>query len=522
MLARRAVEAYLNRELDDWRWMKELSSSELDHAISELETKPKFSTKTPLWKHQKVLFLLGVYLQQFLFFVDMGGGKSRVILELVRYLKRCGLEHRWLICVKDIPNVENWVMEIECYAPDLKYICLDDAETQKRLEMLNSNVDLFILHYPGLVASCSDLQEVEGSGKRRRRLNKAKVRVYQKHITAIVFDESTAVMNRSSLTFRVGNAVAKSLKYRFAMTGTPFGKDTMPLWAQFFVIDHGETLGAKLSLFRAIFFKQKPKYFGGFEYKSIKKLEPELHRVISHRSITYETKEMTSLPPRSQIRKVVILPKANEEYYKKALETLRRSRGSWAEVDNSFLRLRQISSGFIGLKNDETGAKVKVELPYNPKLDLLLGLVDEMPAGAKMVVFHEYIWTGMKISAALNDRGVKHLTLAGATKDKRGVIRKFRDDDSFRLLLTNNNLGSVGHNFQVANYSVFFESPIRPIIRQQAERRVWRPGQTKKCFEIDLIARAERESHSVDERILDALKEGYNLKQRVLLGKETL
>jgi SNF2 family DNA or RNA helicase len=76
---------------------------------------------------------------------------------------------------------------------------------------------------------------------------------------------------------------------------------------------------------------------------------------------------------------------------------------------------------------------------------------------------------------------------------------------------------AFGLNLQVANYTVFFESPDSLIVRQQMERRTVRPGQTKQTFIYDLVTR-----NSVEQKILDSLVAGRNLHERLIRGEEQL
>lgn len=88
MIPEAAVEAYLDRQLNDHRWLKKLGHKALDLALSRLDPAPDLHPALHL--HQKVCFLLGVAFPQFAFWVDMGAGKTLTILELLRYWTQAG------------------------------------------------------------------------------------------------------------------------------------------------------------------------------------------------------------------------------------------------------------------------------------------------------------------------------------------------------------------------------------------------------------------------------------------------
>lgn len=522
MISRKVVKQFLKQPADSFAWMKKLTRRELRLAISELDPTPEFHGDDIPWNNQLVGFLLGVYFERFMFLMDMGIGKTRVVLDLIAYRKLRGERTCFLVCVLNRATIENWVIEIEKYAPTLDFVSLD-VKPKERRQLLNREADLFIVHYPGLRALCSTLRKKK-SKRRKRYLDKKKIKSLLRKFNGLVLDESTVVMNKQSLIFRICNQFSRFVDICFGLTGTPFGKDPMPLWAQFFILDRGETLGPTLGLFReALFKKKRNEWGGGWDYKFDDKKLTALSRLIGHRSITYVEGECQDLPERVPIRRVVLFTSEMEQYYERTLEHLRKVKGNWQEINHSFLRMRQISSGFLGLKDDETGARAQIEFPANPKLDALMEAIDEMPADAKMLVYHEYIWTGNRISRELKARKIKHERLWGGQKHPRRALRRFVQDPSYRIFVINNNSGAMSLNLQVACYLFFFESSVRPIIRTQAERRARRSGQkSKRVFVIDPIVKSETTGHSVDERILAELARGQNLMNRVLRGKVRL
>jgi hypothetical protein len=78
----------------------------------------------------------------------------------------------------------------------------------------------------------------------------------------------------------------------------------------------------------------------------------------------------------------------------------------------------------------------------------------------------------------------------------------------------NTHSGAEGPNWQVAKHTVFFESPVSPIKRKQAEKRANRAGFSGVVW--DLIA-----ERSVDVRIQGFLAEGRDLFQMIVQGRPT-
>ena len=489
-------------------------------AIRDLDPQPCFQSKSGFkpYKHQLVSFLLGVYEPQFLFFVDMGCGKSRIVLDLIRYRLQCGLQPRFLVLVPNVGNMEDWVDQATEYAPDLRVVALEGSSEQ-RGHTLNRDGHIFVLNYPGLVALCTSLVLTSRKDKKRkRRLDYQKLAAVKSQFNGIVLDESTAVGNHRSVTYQVCNELAKAISVRYNLTGTPFGKDPQALWPQFYFIDRGETLGPTLGLFRSAYFTKRKNYWGGYEYTFIAKRAKRLHRVLKNRSIFYKARECIDLPREISIQRYVVFTRDMEQYYKTVLEQLRAARGNYMLAKNSFLNMRQIASGFIGVQDEDTGAKAKIVFPENPKLVSLIALLDEIPTDAKVVVFYDYVYSGDRIAHALKEEGIRFETLSGAQQDKRGAVRRFRQDADCRVFLVNNKSGAFGLNLQVAQYAIYYEMPVEPLLWAQTHRRISRSGQkAKKVFFVMLMMK-----NSVDEDILSSHKKGEDLFKRVMSGEHTL
>jgi SNF2 family DNA or RNA helicase len=112
---------------------------------------------------------------------------------------------------------------------------------------------------------------------------------------------------------------------------------------------------------------------------------------------------------------------------------------------------------------------------------------------------------------------IGHALVWGKARDPIGQLQKFKTDASVQLLVINTRSGSSSLNLQHANYVVFFEQPDNPIDRQQAERRVWRPGQLKRVFIYDLLCKATK-----DHALYHSNKAGEDLLKSIIAGRTKL
>lgn len=512
MISPKAISTFLNEKRDRWDEIKQLSHNEVDELLQTFEPKPIFHTAPYL--HQKACFALGASLPNFLFFVGMGGGKTRLALDLIRYHKTCGSLNRCLVVVPNVVLIASWEAEVAKHAPDVSARCLFGTTEQRVEGLAAATEDVVVINYHGLLyMATTPNPDPKKSG---RILDGPSIEWMASRVDGVVFDEIHALKNHRSLSYKVCNTLSDHCSIRYGLTGTPFGRDAQDLWAQFHVIDKGQSLGRTISLYREAFFSRRKNHFGGIEHRLRKDRESLLYRFIKHRSIRYGDDEINDLPRRLDIPVPIDFTHDAARYYRQVVKEWVEEQSGYKERENSFIRMRQIASGFIGL--DAQGEKIEVDLPENPKLEYLDVLIDSMPPDAKMVIFHEFTKSGEAICELLRQRKLKHGRLWSGTKDPTKQVKQFQTDKNCRFLVANSKSGGAGLNLQVANYVCFYESPVSPIVRQQAEKRCHRDGQQHPTvFIYDLYLKG-----SVEEKILRYLEEGKDLFEALIEGSESL
>lgn len=511
MINQKAIDAFLARKLNSYDWLKECSKAQLQAEIDQLTPPPNFGS-IRLWKHQLACFLLLIELKRFMLHIDMGGGKTLLTLSLLKYRKQRGEKPKAVVFVPYITSVDTWVDETAKHTPELTCVPLIGT-TAENLERLGGDGDLFVICYQSAVAMVTE--KVPGKkGKAKWQLKAADVRDYFASFDMLVCDEIHRCKSTNSLTYRMCRAISARCEWVLGLTGTPFGKDLSDLWPQFYLVDFGETLGPTMSFFRGVFFNEKYNFWGGKDYTFKQKMMPQLEGMIKNRSIHYGVNEFTDMPEKEYIVRHIRQPEAAAGYVSKAMEDMQAAitNQSFKELESNYLKLRQLSSGFITLRGDDT--KVQVAFDDNPKLEALAELVEDIPPTSKIVVFHHFIYTSELISTKLKAMKVGHARIWGGQRDPIGQLHKFRNDPKCRALVLNIKSGSSSLNLQNANYLVFFEQPDSPIDRQQAEARVWRSGQANRVLIFDLLVRG-----TVDVRLHQSNKRGENLLKQLLNGR---
>lgn len=515
MIPKSAVRAFLKQPRDDHRPYKKLKFKQLRKLKSKLPIEP------PLWdglrKHQRVGFLLGAKHKRFAFFYDTGTGKTILSISIVRYLSKLKQNKCYIVLVPNNINCHEWVDEITKHSPSSTCVVLEGSTADKWALLENHKARFFICTYSGFsLMACTKVDEIKKkkkTGKKKFKPDAKLVKQLCKKFDGVIADESTFLGNHRTLPYRICRQLTKDPDVAlFELTGTPFGRDPTPLWSQMYLVDKGESLGKTLGIFRATFFDQKKNYWGGFEYKYKKEMTPTLNRLLAHRSIQYEADE-ADLPAVIPLKIEVNLPQDAEAYYAKAKKQLQQAHGNFQEMKNSFLRMRQISSGFVGYYDDESGEKAKFSFDENPKLDSLIDLVNSIRADKKILIFHEFTHSGDLIAKALKEHKIKFSRIYGKnSKTAKMQLKRFKTDPEVRVFLLQNAAGSYGLNLQMAQYLLIYESTVRPILRKQIEARVKRYGSKhKKIFVYDFVVRG-----TYDQRILKFLKEGKDLFESIM------
>lgn len=509
-----AVRKYLARPRKDYNKWRTWSLDKLQRRMERLPLKP------PIWKRlrkeQRVGLIAGIKERKFAFWYDMGMGKTMLAIALTRYFKRAGLIKRILVLVPNKVNKYEWVDQLKQHAPKSTHLVLEGSSKGKWEALQRTKATFVIETYGGLVRMLSKTVESKKKGKTKLKPSASLMKHFLRQIHGIVMDESINIARKDrvgSIMHRLCRKIAKMSPVAFALNGTPFGRDPTDMWGQFHVLDEGETLGQTLGLFRGAFFNATANHWGGYDYKFDKRHEALLNEIIGNKSIRYEADEST-LPRMNIIKKRVALPEGAEEYYEQAKQALIASRGDYDEMKNAFLRMRQISSGFIGYEDDELGTRAQFAFEPNPKLELLESLLQSITPTNKCVVFHEFTFSGDMIEKLCKTMKIKYARLYGKTKDAEKQLSTFHKDPTCKVFILQNSMAIGLDRLKVAKYGFYYEMPAGTVMFKQSRRRIQRQGSDhSRVFIYYLIV-----EDTVDQGILDSHEKGIELFDAIIEG----
>jgi len=296
-------------------------------------------------------------------FLDMGLGKTVATLTAFSDLLARGVVNRILLVAPLRPAQGVWRQEARKWAhtKHLTFKMLTGNERQ-RLLALNSQAQIHIINVDNL----------------RWLLQVLRTRA-KKHgwpYDALVIDESSMFKTPSSKRFGSLRFQLKRFDRRVILTGTPAPKGLLDLWAQIFILDEGQRLGAQVDRYRSRFFV--PSGFKGYGYAPDEDAEQRILELISPLILTMRAEDWLELPPTMKQEVYVDLPpKARAVYHRLEEEMfLEMEMGSTEALSAASLSSKcwQLANGFIYLE-DAAGAKT-FQAIHDAKLEALREVVD--------------------------------------------------------------------------------------------------------------------------------------------------
>jgi superfamily II DNA or RNA helicase len=503
VISKQALEEFLTRERRSYNYLKRWTRADVLGELIERGIPRRFKTRPRL--HQLVGYLVCMIERKWLLLYKPGLGKTKVVLDV---LSATPVDERpqALVIVPKVVHMGTWEEQVQQHS-DLSFASCEVTNTQRKWEaLMASRADVTCIDYHGIALAVCRRALVKGKETLIR--DDARIKQLQRKYGALVLDEIHRCKNHNTTRFGIFRQLTKHMQLIFGLTGTPHGRNAEDLWAEFFLVDRGETLGETLAVFREAMFEERKGYFGGTEYKfDAEKNGDTLNAMLRNRSLTYVEKECFDLPPLTHyVIHARLSPQQRAAYERiKAGERIGDVR---VPIDGAFIRMREITSGYE--RKRVNGVQVTEHFAANPKLEAFEEYVLSIPSDCKFIVFYDYNPTGDLLAALLKRLKVRGLVLNGATKNTRNVERVFREDAGVRCLLCNSASGSEGINAQAANYELYYETPVSPIVREQSLKRAHRMGQTQHVTAVDFVVPG-----TVDERILEFLAEGRNLAQAI-------
>jgi len=468
----------------------------------------KFKTKP--YAHQLKALEMSWDKKCFAYFMEMGTGKSKVLIDNSAMLYDHGKINGVLI-VAPKGVYKNWYSsEIPTHLPDHieKNVVLWQAnitkQQQKNLNTLfETGTDLHVL-----IMNVESLSTKKGVDFAAKFINS--------HETLMAIDESTTIKNPEAKRTKNIVELGKNAKYKRILTGSPVTKSPLDLYKQCEFLDPWLLDHTSWYTFRTRYAVMKNMSFNGRTFQKVvgyknlgelsEKLKPFSNRVLKD--------DCLDLPKKTFMKRIVQLTpdqfKVYEQMKKEALAILNGKMLTTSNALTQLMRLQQITCGHFK-SDDGTVQEVK-----SNRIDELIDVLNEIEG--KVVIWAHWQSDIKQIIKAIVDEFDQGCLVDyyGLTpQDKRQQnIKRFQEDDKCRFFVGTPQTGGYGITLTAASNMIYYSNGYDLEKRQQSEARIDRIGQTKPMTYIDIIC-----EDTVDERIVKALRKKVNIASQVM-GEE--
>jgi SNF2 family DNA or RNA helicase len=469
----------------------------------------KYKFKTKPYEHQLEALKRSWNKKEYAYFMEMGTGKSKVLIDNIAILyDKGGINAAIIVAPKGV--YRNWSgKEIPFHMPDhvekhvgvwnpapnrkQKLELMKLFEVSPELKILIINVEAF--------STKKGVAFVE--------------KFILSHNTLIAVDESTTIKNPKAQRTKNLLKLAINTKYRRILTGFPVTQSPLDLYSQSAFLST-QLLGySSYYSFQNRYAKVINRSMGQRTFRQVvgyQNLE-ELTENVNEFSYRVLKKECLDLPDKVYQRREVELTPEQKKVYKELkdyaiAELASHKLVSVTSVLTQILRLHQVVCGFV--KHDQ-GEEVEIK---SNRLDELLDVLSE--AQGKVIIWANYQYDIKRILKTLQETvGPESVTTYyGATPDeeRQDVIKKFQDpNSSLKYLISNVQTGGYGITLTEASTVIYYSNNYDLEKRLQSEDRAHRIGQVNKVTYVDLVAKG-----TVDEKIVKALRNKLDLAQEVL------
>ena len=469
----------------------------------------KFKTKP--FAHQLKALEMSWDKKVFAYFMEMGTGKSKVLIDNMSILYDKGhINGALIIAPKGV--YKNWFdSEIPTHMADHieKTMVLWESSAGKSKEkeldtLFKSSYDLHIL-----IMNVEALSTKKGKQFAEKFLSC--------HKTLMAIDESTTIKNPGEIRTKTIIDLGRNIKYKRILTGSPVTKSPLDLFTQCAFLDPWLLDHQSYYSFKTRYAITKQINVSGrmvqivVGYRNLgelsEKLKPFSHRVLKD--------DCLDLPPKTYMKRTIQLSEEQSKVYKQmkeiALATLNGKLTTTHNVITQLMRLHQITCGHFK-SDDGTTQTLK-----SNRLDELMDVLSEMEG--KAVIWAHYRYDIEVIVEAIKkeygDKSVVTYYGDTSTDDRQKAIKLIQDpESSVRFIVGTPQTGGYGITLTGASTMIYYSNGYDLEKRQQSEARIDRIGQEKHMTYIDIIAEG-----TVDEKIVKALRTKVNIATEVM-GEE--
>lgn len=469
----------------------------------------EYNFKTKPYAHQLEALKQAYNKEYYAFFMEMGTGKSKVLIdEIGGYFLQGKIDSALIIAPKGV--YRNWERgEIPTHLPDeIPYtvaawrapseMTKDDKKKLKDIIYPNGKLRILLMNIEALSGSVGIKYVTQFLHKNR---------------TLLAIDESTTIKTPTASRTKNAIKISKLAKVRRIMTGSPVTKNPLDVYAQLEFLSPN-IIRQNYWAFKSRYAVMVRRNFGTRSTNLVVGFQrlPELNTIIDQYSYRVLKEDCLDLPEKIYTTRTISL--TSEQV--KAYEEMRRF--NITEMDGktmtslstlaALIRLHQITCGHVTFDDGDTK-----EIKSN-RMNELLNVLDEVDG--KVIIWANYRFDIKKIQQTLSEKfgSDSVATYYGDTKDRdrQDVVEKFQDkNSSLKYFVGNPSTGGYGLTLTAAHTVVYYSNSYDLEKRMQSEDRAHRIGQVNKVTYVDMIAEG-----TVDEKIVRSLRSKIDIASEVM------
>ena len=468
----------------------------------------KFKTKP--YAHQLKALEMSWNKENFAYFMEMGTGKTKVLIDNIAMLYDKGkINGALIIAPKGV--VKTWYeQELPTHLPDhIENVTVlwQSNITKTQQEKLETLFEIeTALHI--LIMNVEALSTEKGVKFASKFINS--------HKAMMAIDESTTIKTPTARRTKNIVGIGKHAKYRRIMTGSPITKNPLDLYTQCEFLDPWLLDFTSYYAFRNRYAEMKTMHLRGRSIQVVSEFKNlgELSETVKTFSYRVLKEDCLDLPPKNFIKRHIQLTPAQKKLYeqmkKAAMAVLNGKVSSTMTVLTQLMRLHQITCGHF---TADDGSEQEVE---SNRMKELMSILEETDGKAILWANYQRDIKGIVDNIVKKYGPGSVVDYYGLTpqEDRQDNIRKFQNDPECRFLVGTPQTGGYGITLTQANTVIYYSNGYDLEKRLQSEDRAHRIGQKKTVTYIDLIC-----EDTVDEKIVKALRDKINIASEVM-GEE--
>lgn len=471
----------------------------------------KFKIKP--FDHQVTALERGWQRPEFGLFMEMGTGKSKVLIDNLGMLYQAG-EINFALVIAPKGVYRNWVAkEIPEHMSDdiphrvIRWVATPNKTQQAEMRSVGEEFDGLTI----FVMNVESFSSVKG-----KNAGEWMGRAFGRN-GLIAIDESTTIKNHKAKRTKALMKIASAFKYKRLLTGSPVTKSPMDLYSQCEFLRPGLLGYDSYYAFQGRYAVMQRKTMGSHAFQQIvgfRNLD-ELTFKIDQFSYRVLKQDCLDLPDKIYTVRYVGLTKQQRDMYNSikqhALVMLDNGELSTAPaVITQMLRLQQILSGH--LKTDD-GDTIYFD---SKRMDALKEILEEHDG--KAIIWSRFRYDIQQITKMLNDtfgQGCAASYYGDTSDDERQrAVNDFQNSEHLKFFVGNPSTAGYGLTLTEADLVIYYANDFNLETRAQSEDRAHRIGQKNNVTYVDLISEG-----TIDERIVKSLQSKIDIGAKVL-GEE--